>query len=150
MTNYSIKSKKALIALLVAISILACKERPDLTTSEGRGKYYATVVKREIQAEYFNCYPLNKSDKKQCIQELNKKYLKEHLSDIVYLTSFQYEAEKLGFKHFLNGVDKECESVNYGPEYDHKEEAYLVKCMDDKIYYMEFDYQNRLWKLKDE
>ena len=40
MTNYSIKSQKTLTAILVAISsVSACKEWPDLTTSEGRGKF---------------------------------------------------------------------------------------------------------------
>ena len=63
---------------------------------------------------------------------------------------FQYEAEKLGFKHFLNDAGKNCNSVNYDPEYDHEQEAYLVKYADDISYHMQFDYQNKLWRLKDE
>ena len=87
MYTYFTKSNNTLTTILlaaVATSTSAYKELPD----EGKGQYYANAVKHEIHAEYLNCYPLSsKEDKKQCTQELNKKYLKKHLSDTAYVTS---------------------------------------------------------------
>ncbi|MFK7967604.1 MAG: hypothetical protein AB8B68_00305 [Rickettsiaceae bacterium] len=142
---------KLTIILAVTLALSACKEdQQEITTIQGEATYQAKVVKHEIHLDYLNCYPLSKDDKKQCVKILNKQYAKNHLSDSHYLQFFQYEAEKLGFKHFLNNADKNCEKVSYGPEFEPEKQAYLVKCKPDQQYFMTFNYQTKTWCLIDE
>lgn len=84
------------------------------------------------------------------MNNLNKKYiLKKFCDNPEYLINFQYEAERLGFKYFINDVGKSCDSINKGPEFDQQEQRYIVKCEGDKTYLMRFNYETREWKLED-
>ena len=65
-----------------------------------------------------------------------------------YKEKFQFEAEKLGFKYFLNDKGLSCDAVQHSPLFDDREEAYLIVCSSDKKYYMQFDYDNKQWDLK--
>jgi len=124
---------------------------PDRTTARGRGQYEAGFIKHEVHAAYLNCYPLAPVEKRICAERVADKYLKEQYQREYesYLLSFQRESEKLGFKYFLKGEGLSCETVKYSPIFDDKEQAYLVGCGNDKRYYMRFDYDNRVWNLKE-
>jgi len=124
---------------------------PDRTTARGRGQYEASFIKHEVHAAYLNCYPLAPVEKKICAGRVADKYLKEQYQREYesYLLSFQRESEKLGFKYFLESKKLSCETVRYSPIFDDKEQAYLVGCSNDKRYYLQFDYDNRVWNLKE-
>lgn len=128
------------------MSLTSC-EKAD-TSPYGLGKRSAKAVKAEIHNEYLQCYALQPKNKKQCVFQLNKKYLKKHSSDQEYRLSFQYEAEKLGFKHFLTRKKLRCNDIKDGPNYENKHQAYLVKCGSNQNYLMQFDYYNKEWSLK--
>ena len=141
-------NKKLLLISTLSLSLIACTEQSNPSSQE-RAALYASRVKHEIHNQYLNCYPLSSDNKKQCVKKLSEQYLKKHLSDSKYVKSFQYEAEKLGFRNFLKTQGLPCESINDGPEFDYDKSAYLVKCTNAKNYYMQFDYQQKTWIIVD-
>jgi len=124
---------------------------PDRTTARGRGQYEASFIKHEVHAAYLNCYPLAPVEKKICAERVADKYLQEQYQREYesYLLSFQHESEKLGFKYFLKSKKLSCETLKHSPIFDNKEQAYIVCCGNNKRYYMRFDYDNRVWNLKE-
>ncbi len=145
------KSNLKLTALIFAgLALASCKEESDQKTVYSKAKYDASVIKHEVHAEYLNCYPLSHAEKKACTEKVADKYFKQQFEQDynTYKKTFQYESEKLGFKHFLNGIGLTCASVLQSPEFDDKEVAYLVKCNSGEKYYMQFDYGNKQWHLK--
>ncbi|GAB4164721.1 MAG: hypothetical protein Tsb006_4340 [Rickettsiaceae bacterium] len=79
--------------------------------------------------------------KKRCITKLAEKYLTGVVSkDKAYIQAFQYEAEKLGFKQFLNKQGMPCQAIDDGPKFDQKVKAYVVKCKPAHQYLVRFDY----------
>jgi hypothetical protein len=137
--------------LATLLSLSACQEdKPDRTTIYGRGKYDARIIKHEVHAGFLNCYPLDPREKKQCINLVADKYLKEKYDKDyqTYLKSFQSESEKLGFKYFLEDRGLACKSVPDNPTYDSREDIYLVRCSSGQRYHMQFDYDNREWNVK--
>jgi hypothetical protein len=76
------------------------------------------------------------------------KYVKSNRRiDKKYTESFKFESEKLGFKNFLNSQNFLYESISEGPEFIQVKDAYLVKCQPDNKYFMQFDYNNKEWKI---
>ena len=102
----------------------------------------------EVHKAYLNCYALNEAAKKQCLKELAVKYITgSKKDDKEYVTAFQFEAEKLGFKHFLNNNKLSCKEVIGGPMFDVHKKAYIVTCKPTLEYHMHFDYSAKEWKL---
>jgi hypothetical protein len=83
----------------------------------------------EISAKYLACYALDPAAKKQCI------------------ASLQFEAERQGFKEFINAAGLPCAAVSEGPQFIKSKQAYLVQCELDRQYWMQFNYQNNQWEL---
>lgn len=133
----------------ISTSLVSCNETPD-NSSHAEATKYARMLKHEVHEKYLSCYPLHSETKKQCVKELNQRYLKKHLSNNEYVESFRYESEKLGFKNFIISQGLPCENIEDGPEYDDANRAYLVKCGNDSNYYMRFDYKANSWSLKND
>lgn len=106
------------LLLVVALSIAACSIQAKTAASEDK-----------IAGKYLNCYALDSKLKQQCIEDL------------------YFEAEKLGFKQFLNNLNLPCERINDGPEFIEEKQAYLVKCQPNHQYLMRFTYETQEWKL---
>ena len=103
-----------------------------------------------VHLNYLDCYALDEDSKATCVDKLNEKYiLKRFWDNPDYLVSFQYQAEKLGFKHFINDAGKPCDVINEGPIFDDKEQRYIVKCESGKTYLMHFDYDKKEWQVED-
>lgn len=92
-----------------------------------------TQTKDDSYDKYLACYALQPAPKQECINALT------------------FEAEKQGFKKFLNNFGKPCESITDSPAFIEDKQAYLVKCNPNYQYYMQFDYDKKQWNLiKDE
>ncbi len=141
MKKYQIQS-----ILLIALNLSSYSEAADLSDPEFLGKSSAKNVAPQVYAAYLQCYALQKSEKEACLKELALKYInKKQNTDARYVQAFQYEAEKLGFKNFLNDLKLPCERVDNGPEFSSDMHAYLVKCTPNHQYHMQFDYKDKKW-----
>jgi hypothetical protein len=99
--------------------------------------------------KYLACYALEPLAKQKCTAKLARKYIPTNLQkDSEYTKNFQFKQEKLGFKQFLQQAGKTCNNINDGPEFDPKEDAYLVKCDEQNQYYLVFDYEGERWRGK--
>lgn len=148
------KSNLKLAALIVVtLSLTSCREEPDKTTPRGKAKYQASIVKHEIHLDYLNCYPLDRREKRICLEKLESQYLRKQFEKEykTYRKTFQEESEKLGFKYFLNNKGLTCESVPHSPQLvDQKEAIYLVNCSSGEKYRMQFNYDNKQWSIKED
>jgi hypothetical protein len=141
MKKYQIQS-----VLLLALNLASYSEAADFSSPEFLGKSNAKSMIAEVHNAYLHCYPLNASAKNACLKELALKYISEKQKiNSEYVRAFQFEAEKLGFKHFLNDLKLPCEQVNGGPEFIEAKKAYLVKCVPNHQYHMQFDYKDKKW-----
>ena len=105
------------LLLTAVLSLAACQPRDQADTAA------------ELPAKYLACYALEPAAKSQCHQAL------------------AFEAEKLGFKRFINTQYFSCDAVIEGPEFIVEEQAYLVKCQPKGRYLMRFDYEPKQWQL---
>lgn len=140
--------------LTTALILSACHEdKPDKTTARGRGKYEAGTIKHEVHLRFLSCYPLDPRKKRKCIDKIADEYLKERYDREynAYLQSFQSESEKLGFKYFLEEHSLSCKSVPHSPQLiNSKENIYFISCSSGEKYFMQFDYDNKQWSIKDQ
>jgi hypothetical protein len=103
---------------------------------------------KEVHLAYLQCYALRDIDKKDCKRKA--KNLAKNRQDArtwEYILPFDYEAERLGFKAFLQNKGKSCSGVDQGPKYNKERNAYDVICTDGKQYGMRFDSKKTEWKL---
>jgi hypothetical protein len=139
------KSKK-LLFLTLTLLLTSCGDEPP--TDEQRGVYTAKSTRHDITYEYLQCYALNAEEKRQCIDPLNAQYPNHHGKESQeYIKAYQFESEKLGFKHFLNNLNLKCEKIEEGPLFVEEKQAYLVKCKPKNQYLMRFDYESNQWQL---
>jgi hypothetical protein len=89
-----------------------------------------TIV--QTNDKYLACYALNPVAKREC------------------LNSLVFEAEKLGFKQFLNNLNLTCAGIENGPEFIEEKKAYLILCSPNHQYFMQFNYDTFEWKLIEE
>jgi len=135
------------LLLTLTLSFSAYGSILDLTTPEHAVKH-ARAVRPEIQYEYLTCYALEETAKKECIRELTEKYMPKDVKDNKeYAKAFQFEAEKQGFKRFLNDKKLPCERIDEGPKFSPNKKAYLVICRPKSQYLMRFDYDSKTWML---
>ena len=139
-------SKKLTIISAILLSLAAC----DGDNSKTRdGAVDTKYFQKHVHKHYLDCYALDEDSKAACVDRLNEKYiLKRFWDNPDYLVSFQYQAEKLGFKHFINDAGKPCDAINEGPIFDDQEQRYIVKCKGENIYYMRFNYETTQWQLE--
>jgi hypothetical protein len=85
-----------------------------------------------VHDKYLACYALNPAAKQEC------------------LNSLAFEAEKLGFKQFINNLNLPCAGIENGPEFIEEKKAYLILCSPNHQYFMQFNYDTFEWKLIEE
>jgi hypothetical protein len=144
------KSNRTKLPLILTLSLVitSCSKTEDVSESEYLGKANARATIAEARIGYLNCYALNDAAKKECLDPLTAKYNRNtRRNDSEYIQAFQFESEKLGFKHFLNSHNLPCEQVDNGPEFIENVQAYLVKCNPKHQYLMQFNYKTNQWKL---
>ena len=140
------KTQHKLLLTLLALSITACG--PDDKDSFYKGKESAKYSKKEVHDNYLACYALDPWTKKECTRKLAKEYIiKDRQHDVKYVQAFQFEAEKWGFKWFINMQNLPCESIEDGPVFVKERQAYLVTCKPYGQYLMRFDYIANKWSL---
>lgn len=106
---------------------------------------------KEVHLAYLQCYGLNQGDKKSCRRKASRLAISDRgdTSTWEFILPFDYEAERLGFKAFLNDASKSCAGVDQGPQYDKEVNAYNVVCTDGNSYRMRFDSEKKEWSLVD-
>ena len=109
----------------------------------------ATNSSEDVHSEYLSCYALDRVPKAKCTAKLATKYIddEKYKKNVHYVAAFRFKSEKLGFQHFLQNEGLACESVEGGPIFSEANKAYEVKCQPDQQYLMQFDYNNKTWKL---
>ena len=134
--------------LIFSLLLTACDQSEDRSTLEYQGKFNARLMISAVHTAYLNCYALNKEAKSECLKELKTKYISgPKKDDEEYITAFQFESEKLGFKHFLNNHELPCEEVVGGPMFSATHKAYIVTCKPTLEYRMHFNYSTKEWQL---
>lgn len=134
--------------LLLTLALASCSQANDISNSEYLGQANSKAMIAKVHNAYLNCYPLNEAVKKQCLSDLEVRYIeKQHQEDKDYIQAFQFESEKLAFKHFLNDLKLPCESIKDGPEFVSDKQAYLVKCIPNHQYLMQFNYKTEEWSV---
>lgn len=104
--------------------------------------------KEELTNKYLACYALGKAAKKECTDKLAAKYIPTVLqNDKEYKEEFQFEAEKNSFKRFLNNHQLPYRSIEDGPIFQDAQKAYKVICKPSGTYFIQFNYENKEWKL---
>jgi hypothetical protein len=141
-------SRHGQLLLITTLLLASCSQSEDINSSENLGKSDAGFMSAEVHKAYLNCYPLSEPEKNTCLGELALKYISDkQKTDAKYIIAFRFEAEKLGFKRFLNSHDLACEELSGGPIFDTNANAYIVPCKPLGQYRMQFDYALKEWKL---
>lgn len=101
---------------------------------------------RDVHLAYLQCYALG-NDKRRCLSQLIANYIDQELRDKIHYTmNYQYEAERLGFVHFLQEQGADCDELRTGPKFFQDTESYVAKCTNGKIYLLKFDDTSKEWK----
>ena len=142
---------KLLITTITSLILTSCG--PDEYSQEKlkslSTKAATSYIIPSVQENYLGCYALNANEKAKCVNALNNKHINiKWLTKEAYTKNFQYTAEKLGFKSFLNKKNLPCEAINEGPMFDQETQAYEVKCLPENTYFMQFNYETKEWQLK--
>ncbi len=143
--------KKILTTTIISLSLTACSSlgQTEITALKQAGINDARNAGKELHLAFLQCYALQEVDKKNCQRMAgsnNPSYAAAVTWD--YIRPFRYEAEKLGFKAFLNDQGKTCKAINDGPMYDADQKAYAVNCTSGQTYYMRFDTKEVAWQLE--
>lgn len=141
--------KKSLLLLSVT-ALSACTTLGDVEKKALRDRAIADAKKqpKEVHLAYLQCYALRDIDKKDCKREAKKRTNgRQTAVTWDYILPFDYEAERLGFKAFLQDADKVCAGVNEGPKFNQDAKAYDVRCTDGNQYGMRFDSEKLEWEL---
>jgi hypothetical protein len=149
-----VKIIQGIILSLLLSLVLVTNASADDEQEKEQGINDAMKSDLSIHQAYLKCYALLKPDKLKCSENIiskNKAKLSQNLlSSNIYITSFAYEAERLGFLWFLQNEKLHCDAIDEGPSYNYKREAYEVLCRNGNKYYMRFDYSENLWHLKND
>ncbi|MBN66538.1 MAG: hypothetical protein CMM94_03100 [Rickettsiales bacterium] len=141
--------KKSLLLLSIT-ALSACTTLGEVEKEALRDRAIADAKKqpKEVHLAYLQCYGLSDSDKKSCRRSA-KHTIEGRKSAVTwdYILPFDYEAERLGFKAFLQDQGKKCAGVNEGPKYNTDSNAYDVICTDGNQYQMRFDGSASTWEL---
>lgn len=137
------------LSLILLLTLASCDNVADFSSSEYLGKSDAKYMSAEVHGAYLQCYPLEQSVKEVCLSALAQKYISaKRKTDAKYIQAFELEAEKFGFKRFLNTHNLPCEEVDSGPIFDANARAYIVTCKPVKQYHMQFNYSTKEWILQ--
>jgi|GEM_PF-2420355 len=136
------------LSLILLLTLASCDNVSDFSSSECLGKSDAKYMSAEVHGAYLQCYPLEQSEKDVCLSAFALKYISaKQKTDAKYIQAFEFEAEKLGFKRFLNAHNLPCEEVSGGPIFDANASTYIVTCKPIKKYHMQFNYSTKEWNL---
>ena len=141
---------KLLATTAISLILTSCSpdEYSQKQLKELGTKAATKYIASNVQESYLACYALNVNDKTKCINFLNNKHIvRKWLTKETYTSNFQYTAEKLGFKNFLQQKNLPCEAVNEGPVFDEEHNAYKVKCLPENKYFMQFNYKTKEWSV---
>ena len=143
--------KKTLTIITTMAALSACTTLGEVE-SEALSKQAmldARAEKPEVHLGYLQCYGLPQSDKKSCRRKAAKltQIGRDTANTWDYILPFDYEAERLGFKAFLNDAGKKCAGVDQGPQFNEATKAYDVHCTDGNQYGMRFDSEKSEWEL---
>ena len=144
--------KKILVTTIASLSLAACSTlgETEISALKQAGINDARQADTNMHLAFLQCYALQEVDKKFCQREaggVNENY--KHAITWDYIRPFRYEAERLGFKAFLNQQGKSCDNVNEGPQYQQKNRTYQVNCTNGNQYSMRFDYRESQWHLEE-
>lgn len=143
--------KKTLTIITTMAALSACTTLGEVEKEALRDRAiaHARAEKPEVHLAYLQCYGLPQSDKKSCRRKAAD--LTQNGRDTAntwdFILPFDYEAERLGFKAFLNDAGKQCADVDQGPQFNEATKAYDVHCTDGKQYGMRFDSGTSEWEL---
>jgi len=143
-------SKKLLITTVASLILTSCDpdEYSQKTLKEFGIKAATSYITYSVQESYLACYALNVNAKAKCVNSLHDKHiLKRWRAKEAYTSNFQYTAEKLGFKSFLEQKNLSCESINKSPIFSLEHRAYAVKCIPRNTYFMQFNYKTKKWSI---
>ena len=119
-------------------------------TLSSKIKIEMPYITEETFYEYLKCYALDQESKKICHDQLRQIHVNSHFrSDEKYAQRFAHSAERIGFENALNRLNTTCRSINNGPLYNKRKEAYEVICTSGEKYLMKFDYELQTWNLVD-
>ena len=108
----------------------------------------AKLVSAEAGTEYLKCYALDENEKSLCTAQLNQKYISSYwVSNEIYVREFRFYIEKLGFHRFALKSNLQCDDVDRAPLFVEHKNAYLLKCGSKQTYFLQFDYQDKRWKV---
>src|ERR1044071_2689269 len=137
------------ITLLIPLLILSSCDQSEIdkwNKHKEQAVVDAKAIAPEVHLAYLQCYALNYSDKIKCVRKLTDKYIDaQYKNNPHYTSSFQHEAEKLGFLAFLSNAQQSCDYIEAGPEFLNAAKAYLVTCNNGKIYFLKFNYDKNVW-----
>ncbi|HJK86602.1 MAG TPA: hypothetical protein QKA08_02380 [Candidatus Megaira endosymbiont of Nemacystus decipiens] len=108
----------------------------------------AKLASVEAGTEYLKCYALSENEKSLCTAQLNQKYINsDWVSNEIYVREFRFYIEKLGFHRFALKSNLQCDDVKQAPLFVEHKNAYLLKCVPKQTYFLQFDYQDKQWKI---
>ncbi len=142
-------NKTILIISMAALSACTTLGEVETKSLSKQAVLDARAEKAEVHLAYLQCYGLPKSDKKSCRRKAAA--LTENGRDSAntwdYILPHDYEAERLGFKAFLEDAGKRCARVDQGPQYNEERKGYVVQCTDGGSYLMGYDRGKNAWQL---
>jgi len=142
---------KLLLTAITSLILTSCgPDEYSQETLQSLGTKAATsYITSNVQESYLACYALHTETKAKCVNILHDKYiLNKWRTKEAYIINFQYQAEKLGFKSFLNKRNLPCDVLASGPQFNVDKLAYEVKCLPENTYFMQFDYETKEWSVK--
>ena len=142
--------KKTLLTITMGGCLAACQTAPSVeqTILKEAAIADARAADKDIHLAFLQCYGLWNNEKDKCQRIVGKQHARyDAASSWDYIRPFRHEAERLGFKHFLNEKGKRCERVDEGPQYNDDQGAYIVNCTSGEQYTMQFNREALTWSL---
>ena len=133
-----------IIFLLFLLS--SCNDSDKQAKIEEEAIKDARMADPVVYKEYIKCYGLDYHKKKYCLETLEDQYISaEARRNNYYKQYFQYEAEKLGFLELLKNNGAVCDGIKVSPLFERSIEGYVLKCYDNNVYLLSFDYLKSKW-----
>lgn len=129
------KTKSAMVFLLSLILSPRNRDRNQAQQTQKdqqQSTKDARAARRHLHERYMQYSALSPQEKIERLKNLIQEHIRpdlRHKSD--YTNHYQYEAERLGFAHFLRYRGMECDSLQINPEFVEEAKSYIAKC---KVY----------------
>ncbi len=96
---------------------------------------------------YLQCYALHPMKKRSCKRGFARSEPRSHSRLSEYTLPYDYEAERLGFVHFIRTHGKPCDGIDQGVLFDKEHNAYKATCTDNNSYFLHWDNDNQTWQM---